>query len=315
MISDSKKKIAIEELNLWAKKDMKGLILDSEERYHQQIREVAAAFAGSFPKNRIILLAGPSSSGKTTTSHILCDELKNNGINTVTVSFDDFFRPRSEAPRAPDGKEDLESPLCLDMECIENCVETLFTQKSCDFPIYDFQKGERSQQKKHLVIDDHTALVFEGLHAINPYISNRPLFQSSAMKIYISIKTEYYFEGKRIVDTRELRLVRRLIRDKNFRGCSPYTTLSMWNSVIAGEDRHIRPYRIFSDYWIDSVHLYEPYLYKGFLPDIFCEDESSAVNGYRKTANKLVKMLDYFADIPILSIPDNSLLREFIILP
>lgn len=312
MVSDVKKRIEVGPL-LEEAKSPADFVRHSEEYYRQQIGQVADLFCASFPQNRVILLAGPSSSGKTTTSINLQQELERRGIHATQISLDDFFKERSEAPLLEDGTPDLETVELVDLALLEACFERLFTDGSCDFPIFDFACGHRSEQMRPLKMDEHTAVIIEGLHALNPLIRSLN-FCKDAVKIYISIKTEFFDGEERLLSTRELRLVRRVIRDRNFRSTMPADTMAMWKNVVRGEDEYIRPFRLESDFWLDSVHLYEPFLYR----DIFLEITENTVwkePGHQDFIEKMRKNLQRFPAISTKYVPKDSLLREFIILP
>lgn len=309
MVDTYKVHLNIAQINRRATEDPQELIDASEKRYRDQIAEIADRFCAGFPECRLILLSGPTSSGKTTTSHNLDTELEKRGISTFPLSLDDFFFDRDRAPLLPDGKPDLETPLLIDIETLEKSLSELFEKGSFDFPIFDFKQGRRSEQTFHYEYDDHTAIIIEGLHALNPVICERPFFRK-ALKLYISIKSEYYLEDERVLNTRDLRFIRRIIRDNSFRGCPPSQTMAMWGNVVRGEDQHIRPYRVNADYWIDSLHLYEPLLYKPLAEKLLtpCLEDPD----YVEQAGKLLKMLEPFAPLPPVSIPKDSLMREFL---
>ncbi len=309
MTDSYKKHIDIGQINDWAVTDPQGLVERSEKRYRDQIAEIADRFCAGFPQRRMILLSGPTSSGKTTTSHNLDTELEKRGISTFPLSLDDFFLDRDQAPLLPDGKPDLETPLLIDIELLERSLSELFRTGSYDFPIFDFKLGRRSERTFHYEYDDHTAIIIEGLHALNPIVCERPFFRD-ALKLYISIKSEYYLDGERILNTRDLRFIRRIIRDNSFRGCQPADTVAMWDNVVRGEDRHIRPFRENADYWIDSLHLYEPLLYKPAAEKLLGQCMKDPV--YGEQAGKLLKMLAPFVSLPEVSIPRDSLMREFL---
>lgn len=311
MVDLTKRKIDLTEINRMAAADTAELIQLGETRYQQQIAQVADRFCADFSNNQVILLAGPSSSGKTTTSYRLQDELRDRGIRTIAVSLDDFFLSRDSAPLLPDGSPDLETPKLLDIEHMECCFERLFRTGSCAFPIFDFKIGARSEQTHDFTFDDHTAVIVEGLHALNPYVGERAPFQQ-ALKLYISIKTEYYYEGKRVLNTRDARLIRRIIRDNFHRNTPPVQTLAMWENVVAGEDAHIRPYRRLADYWIDSLHLYEPLVFHPILRELLPDTGQGAC---AQTILRLKEQMRYFGEIPLTEVPKNSLLREFVVLP
>lgn len=309
MMDTYKKHIDVKKVNRMAEQDPQGLIQLSEKRYRDQMAEIADRFAADFPQQRVILLSGPSSAGKTTTSHNLDTELEKRGISTFPLSLDDFFFDRDQAPLLPDGTPDLETPLLIDTETLEMSLRELFIHGSYDFPIFDFKTGKRSDKTFHYEYDDHTAIIIEGLHALNPLICERPFFKNT-LKLYISLKSEYYLEGKRVLNTRDLRCIRRIIRDNSFRGCPPLSTIAMWDNVVRGEDQYIRPFRVNADYWIDSLHLYEPLLYKPLAEQLLTPCIGGTENGKRAAA--LLKMLEPFAELPPVEIPEDSLMREFL---
>ncbi len=309
MVSDEKLHLPLEEVNRFAKRDPQKFIAYSESRYRRQIDEVADQFASSFPQHRIILLSGPSSSGKTTTSHNLDTALEARGISTFPLSLDDFFFDRDQAPLLPDGTPDLESPELVDTALLDQTLSDLFKNGSADFPIFDFKTGKRSAETRHFEYDDHTAIIIEGLHALNPLISEKPALKE-AMRLYISIKTEYYEGEERILSTRQLRFIRRIIRDNNFRGCPPKGTIAMWKNVVRGEEEHIRPFRTLADVWIDSVHLYEPMLYRPIAEKLLtpCLNDPDS----EKEARVLLSALEKFTPLSGVRLPPDSLLREFL---
>ena len=309
MVTDDKKRVELEALIKLAEERPEELVRISEERYRRQIAEVADRFCEGFEQNPHILLAGPSSSGKTTTSLNLETELMRRGIRTIAVSLDDFFVDRQLAKYLPDGTQDLEDPELVDLAELERCLSELTGQGRCEFPIYDFSVGQRSKTRRPLVFDSRTAVIIEGIHALNPMICKRPFFKGT-MKLYISIKTEYYLGGQRILNTREARLMRRIIRDSNFRACPPAATLGMWGNVVAGEERYIRPFRTEADYWIDSLHLYEPMLYKPVLEPMLAPLQGSRVCG--EAAGRLLEALEGLPAVAVKGIPADSLMREFL---
>lgn len=309
MVDTYKTHLDIAQMNDQAAENPQGLIDQSEKRYRDQIAEIADQFCAGFPERRLILLSGPTSAGKTTTSHNLDTELEKRGISTFPLSLDDFFFDRDQAPLLPDGKPDLETPLLIDIETLEKSLSELFQKGSYDFPIFDFKLGRRSDKTFHYEYDDHTAIIIEGLHALNPMICERPFFKN-ALKLYISIKSEYYLDGERVLNTRDLRFIRRIIRDNSFRGCPPADTMAMWENVVRGEDQHIRPYRSNADYWIDSLHLYEPLLYKPIAEELLTPCLGHPAYGAQ--AEKLLQMLAPFVPLPPVSIPKDSLMREFL---
>ena len=312
VVTEHKEHIDLEQINYRAAEDLEDLVWDSEQRYLSQIRQTVDTFCSALSSNRIILLAGPSSSGKTTTSYILQKELRHRGIKTLSISLDDFYKSREEAPFLPDGTQNFELPELIDIDYLIYCLAELQRRGSFSFPIFDFVEGRRSHKERELQFDQHTAIVVEGLHALTPLITEKSLFQN-ALKVYISIKSEYYLRNKRVISTREMRLIRRLIRDYNFRGCAPQETLRMWKNVVEGEDLYIRPFRMGADFWIDSLHLYEPLAYhKVFLDLVQQIDEQTPYYGL---IDRLKTAMGCFPQMDLTRIPKDSMLREFILLP
>ncbi len=309
MVSDKKLHLSLADVNGFAQRDPQKFVAYSEARYRRQIEEVAEQFASDFPRRKIILLSGPSSSGKTTTSHNLDAALEKRGISTFPLSLDDFFFNRDTAPLLPDGTPDLESPELVDTALLERCLSDLFRDGAADFPVFDFKVGKRSAETRHFEYDDHTAIIIEGLHALNPVIAGRPALQN-ALRLYISIKSEYYDGETRILSTRELRFIRRIIRDNNFRGCPPEETIAMWKNVVRGEEEHIRPFRTGADVWIDSIHLFEPMLYRPIaeklLTPCLSRKETEA------DAARLLGALSHFVPLSDVKLPPDSLMREFL---
>lgn len=310
MVNDIKLKVDLDEINRLALSDPEQLTAVSEERYRAQVRQAADWFLTGVRSN-IILLAGPSSAGKTTTSLNLQAEFARRGIRTITVSLDDFFRNREDVPARPDGTRDFDTPDAVDLDELEQSLEKLIRTGSCLFPLYDFPSGARAEEGRMLTFDSHTAVIVEGLHALNPVVCGRPVFQG-AMKLYISIKTEYYRDGRRIISSREARLIRRIVRDVHFRSTSPADTFRMWSDVVAGEEKYIRPFRTSADFWIDSLHLYEPLLLGAPATELLLPLREDPLWG--GTARRLIEAVAGAEKIS-LPVPADSLMREFLPLP
>lgn len=307
MVDPQKLRVDFDKVLEIAASDPAGLIALSEERYCAQVRQAADWFLTGVSSN-IIMLAGPSSSGKTTTSQNLQREMARRGVRTETVSLDDFFMDISEVPPRADGTRDYDTPEVVDLDELESCLDVLMKTGECLFPVYDFAAGRRAEEGRLLHFDDHTAIIVEGLHALNPAVCGRDVFRG-AMKLYISIKTEYYRGDLRILSTREARLIRRLVRDVHFRATPPRRTFEMWSDVVAGEDLYIRPYRTQADMWIDSLHLYEPLILGPLVTELLLpltdDPEWGSISRRLTEAVSSVCALDA-------SVPADSLLREFL---
>ena len=247
--------------------------------------------------------------GKTTTSHNLDTELEKTRHSYLSLSLDDFFFDRDRAPLMADGQPDLETPELIDTGTLERCLEVLFREGKADFPIFDFKLGRRSDRVWTHEYDENTAIIIEGLHALNPLISGRPIF-SDALRLYISIKTEYYVGCQRLISSREMRLIRRIIRDNSFRGCAPAATIAMWDNVVCGEEKHIRP----------SVRVRMSGLTRCICMSRLSSGQSLnrllrsclASCSCAEVAESLLEKLSYFAPMRPDGIPSDSLMREFL---
>ena len=307
-ISPTKEKIRIDRINHMAATDREALVRESEALYHTRIEEIARSIAAD-ESAKIIFIGGPSASGKTTTSLKLREALYALSVKSVAISLDNFLFNRDDLPILPDGMIDMESIRTVDIACLHHCLEKLLTTGRCAFPLFDFVEGKRRTDTFDVEIAGDFVVIIEGIHALNPAVKPSA-FRDQAKTIYVSIKSEYY-EGEQVVlNTRNLRLIRRMIRDYHFRGSSASNTLKMWSYVLAGEQENIRPYRMAADEWIDSVHAYEPLLYHHELLPILSEVDEDSPH-YKKCA-ELIDMLRHFSDLPQSIVPENSMLREFI---
>ncbi|MDF2566809.1 MAG: phosphoribulokinase / uridine kinase family protein [Oscillospiraceae bacterium] len=307
-IITEKTKINIEEINNIAKKDAKKLVIDSEKQYLDQLSEIAS-FIKNSGKYKIILIAGPSASGKTTTSFKLREQLYLNDIKSVTISLDNFLFNRESLPLLEDGSIDFESIDTIDINCLHDCIDILMTKKKAQFPTFDFVEGKRSESTIEIEIDEDFVVIIEGIHALNPIISENK-FKDSFLKIYVSVKSEYYNQDELTLPSKDLRLIRRMIRDYHFRGSSVGNTLSMWDNVCKGEELYIKPFQVEADFCVDSIHLYEPLIYHHYLLPLLKEIPQDSV--YYRKCDQLVQIIARFNDLEKDVIPRNSMLREFI---
>lgn len=283
-------------------------VKSTEEAYHQNLQSIAKNIA-SAPSCKLIMLFGPSSSGKTTTSHLLQNVMSNFGIESEIISLDDFYRGESQAPLLPNGQHDYESVEALNIPEIESCLMGLIQNNCCDMPIFDFEVRRPSEKRRHVELKEHGIAIVEGIHALNPVIT-RELPTQGVRKIYISVKQGMKDGQKELFNANDMRLVRRIVRDYNFRGTEPMRTLRMWPSVMDGERKYIKPYRSEVDYTINSLHLYETCVLKtkaiellGKIPE---QSEQYSL------AQKLLKNLSMFEAIDSEFVPKNSIIREFI---
>lgn len=280
-----------------------------ENKYNCKIKRIAEDIAES-GRTEIVMLAGPSSSGKTTTAKKLCEELLKLGIDSYTVSLDDFYLDNCDAPRFSDGSPDFETVDALDIKCFERTVKSLIENNEAYIPQFDFLNGKRKEEYKKLQIKDSDVIIVEGLHALNPLITEH-LPKERLLKIYISVSSRIYGEkGDIILNKRNLRFLRRLVRDYKFRGNSVEKTFKMWVSVRYGEDTYLFPFKENADININTIHLYEPCVLKDTAMQLLgAVDKNSK---FYNESQRLMQSLDKFPSIDSGVVPENSLLREFI---
>ena len=276
-----------------------------EEHYESQITLAAERIYSGIAKRPIVLLTGPSGSGKTTTAIKLTDALKKQGIGSVCISMDGYYKDYEPetAPRTPDGERDMESPLCLDLEYMAQQFVELSEGKEVIIPSYDFKKERRNPNKgKRLRLGEGEVAIFEGIHALNEMVTE---FNGvDAFKLYVSVNSDVTDEnGNVIYDPRTARLLRRIIRDNSYRAAAPEYTLALWPNVIRGEDLYISPKRSRADMEIDTFMPYETSVMRTYaLPLIRNIPEM----------REICERLALFPKIENSMIQADSLLREFI---
>lgn len=302
----AKSKYQIAEINDLARSDPGALVMRSEMYYRDRVNELAKTVVERGCK--AVFIAGPSASGKTTTALKLAEFLKKNGKRALSVSLDDFLKNADSLPILPDGTADYESIDTLDIPCFQKCIADLMKFGEADIPFFDFPKHCRTHMRRVEASGDCVVIV-EGLHALNPLIADCD-YEGLGFKAYISVKSEYYEGEKRILNSRDMRLIRRLIRDNNFRGSNPENTLGMWQKVCEGERAYIRPFRSSCDIWLDSDHLYEPLVYNSPLKAELKNIEKSSV--FYPIASRILDILGRFSVLDMSVVPQDSLLREFI---
>lgn len=258
---------------------------------------------------RLVLISGPSSSGKTTFSKRLSVQLMANGLRPYPVSLDDYFVDRENTPRDEKGDYDYESLYALDLDLFNKQLQTLFRGEEVELPRFNFTTGKREYRGEKLRIDDHTVLILEGIHALNPELTPQ-IPAEYKYKIYVSALTTISLDDHNWIPTTDNRLLRRIIRDYNYRGYSAEETISRWPSVRAGEDKWIFPYQENADVMFNSALLFEFAVLRSHAEPILnsvprnCPEYAEA---YR-----LLKFIKYFTPVQGKEIPPTSLLREFL---
>ncbi len=284
------------------------LINVSEALQEKKIVSIAEAIHAR-PDVKLALIAGPSSSGKTTFSKRLAIQLMACGLKPYPISLDDYFVNREDTPRDADGEYDFESIHALDIPYFNRQLETLLSGGEVELPRFNFQTGQREASGKHLRIDGHTILILEGIHALNPELTPH-IPSENKFKVYVSALTTILLDDHNYIPTTDNRLLRRIIRDYKYRGYSALDTIRRWPSVRAGEDKWIFPYQEEADMMFNSALLFElAVLRDEVLPVLeqVPEREPEYSEAYR-----LRKFLRYFVPLRSKEIPPTSLLREFL---
>ena len=285
------------------------LIRISEAYYNGQLSEIADRVYDNKKNIKIILIAGPSSSGKTTTSKKLEIYLKSKGLRTHQISIDDYFINRDKTPLDEHGERDLESLRAVDIDLLNRPLIKLFDGEKVLLPEYNFMTGEREYRKKWLQMDEDDIIIIEGLHALNEDLTIS-IPRRNKFKIYISPLTQLNIDNHNHIHTSDTRKLRRIIRDNKFRNYNAADTLKMWEKISYGEERYIFPFQDDADMIINSALVYELGVLKTYAePLLFSVSENDPVY---PEALRLINFLRNFLPIPSEEVPDDSVLREFI---
>ena len=280
----------------------------SEALQEKKIIKIAEEIAHR-PGVKLVLLAGPSSSGKTTSCKRLSIQLAVNGLKPLQISLDDYFVDREKTPKDENGEYDYESIYALDLQLINDQFNALFRGEEVELPKYDFQTGTSKKSGKRLRMNDNNVLVVEGIHALNPELTSQ-IPGEQIFRVYASALTTILLDNHNYIPTTDNRLLRRIIRDYKYRGVSAQETIHRWPSVRAGENKWIFPFQENADAMLNTAMLYELAVIKTQAEPLLqqvpenCEEYAEA---YR-----LLKFLKYFKGIPYNNLPPTSLLREFL---
>ena len=301
--------LQLPELNHSIRTDPTGYVSACDAAYYEQINSVAEDIA--YSGRHIIFLAGPSSSGKTTTAHSISSALSHLGIRCHAISMDDYYLDVTEAdyPKTEHGEIDLESPLCLDVELFNQQMQTLHNGGLVELPHFDFTTRRRDRtQAKVLQLKQGEAVIVEGIHALNDMFTSR---NPHAYTIYVDLYSHVELDGKIVFQRSWTRLLRRLIRDHNYRNTPIAETLQLWRNVRAGEERYILPYCQKAHILIDTALGYEiPVLGASLAPDLAALPQAVP---QREIGDEILKALPLFAPLDPTLVPETSLLkREFI---
>ena len=286
----------------------KDIILLSEALHEKKISQIADKIAQD-RKKRVILIAGPSSSGKTTFAKRLGIQLRLNGLKTKTISVDNYFVEREETPKDEFGKYNFEALEAVDLKLLNDHLVKLLNGEEIEMPTFDFKEGHKHYNGQKMKLEDDEVLVMEGIHCLNDELTPA-IPKEQKFKIYISALTVLNIDYCNRISTTDTRIIRRTVRDNQFRGYDALKTLSAWYSVTAGEQKNIFPFQEDADAMFNTSLVYEINALRDYALPLF-EKISKDSKEYAE-AKRLCEFLKYFEPIPIEDIPKNSLLQEFL---
>ena len=284
------------------------LILIQEALQEKKIGQIAEMIAAQ-PEKKFVMIAGPSSSGKTTFSKRLSIQLSAAGLKPHPISVDNYFVEREQTPLDANGDYNFECLEAMDIELFNQQMCDLLAGKTVELPYFNFKTGKKEYNGDYLTMGEDDILVIEGLHCLNDKLSHS-LPRESKFKIYISALTQLNVDEHNRIPTTDGRLIRRMVRDARTRGASAARTISMWPSVRRGEEENIFPYQEEADVVFNSALIYELSVLKQYAEPLLFGIDREAPEYLE--AKRLLKFLDYFLGVDSTNIPDNSLVREFI---
>ena len=301
--------IGIADINGGIMTDSASYIRRCEEIYHQRLAEAAEKIRVDADERPLVLLSGPSGSGKTTSAMRIADLLRKRGLTVHTISMDNYFLPDGygEMPLDDDGKVDLESPLRMDIPLFSEHMEKLFKREEVEIPRFNFKTQSRTAGYT-LQREKNESIIIEGIHALNPEVTGDT--DSFTTCVYVSVRTRIRDDNGTVLHPRAIRLMRRLCRDKLFRGRSAADIFGMLRAVSRGEDLYIMPHKHRAHFDIDTFLAYEPSVYcTALLEELKSSPELSQ---YSEDYESAVKILSQLPPLTYTDVPGDSLVREFI---
>ena len=297
------------DINFRTVADPKEFMAECDALYMSRVAEAAERIIANRKSSPIVLLSGPSGSGKTTTSMKIAEELERRGVASHYVAMDDYFKTiDSNTPRTEDGELDLESPLCLDMELLNRHFSMLSAGERIYVPKYEFARRMRVQEpSKSIKLKADEVVIFEGIHALNGMITD---LHPEAFKLYVSARSDVEFGGSVVFKRTWFRLVRRMVRDYNFRGSDPQETMGMWANVRRGELLYISPFKEKADFQFDTSLAYELAVYNATATKLF-QSVPEGIERFEEL-RQVLPALQLFGEIEEPIVPADSLVREFI---
>ncbi|MDY3368883.1 nucleoside kinase [Zhenhengia yiwuensis] len=294
--------------NLITEGKLPDLIRVSEALHEKKIAQIADSIS-QHSKVRLVLIAGPSSSGKTTFAQRLCIQLRVNGLKPHVISIDDYFVDRENTPRDEYGEYDFEALEAIDIKLFNEHMARLIVGETVEIPRFNFKTGKREYKGHTITLEEEDVLVIEGIHGLNEKLSYA-IPKENKFKVYVSCLTQLNVDYHNRIPTTDTRLIRRMVRDYQYRGLSAEQTLAQWASVRRGENKNIFPFQEEADVMFNTVLLYELAVLKNKAePLLFGIDRRSP---YYSEAKRLLKFLEYFLAAGTEGIPYNSIIREFV---
>ena len=294
--------------NLITEGKLPDLIRVSEALHEKKIAQIADSIS-QHSKVRLVLIAGPSSSGKTTFAQRLCIQLRVNGLKPHVISIDDYFVDRENTPRDEYGEYDFEALEAIDIKLFNEHMAKLIAGETVEIPRFNFKTGKREYKGHTITLEEEDVLVIEGIHGLNEKLSYA-IPKENKFKVYVSCLTQLNVDYHNRIPTTDTRLIRRMVRDYQYRGLSAEQTLAQWASVRRGENKNIFPFQEEADVMFNTVLLYELAVLKNKAePLLFGIDRRSP---YYSEAKRLLKFLEYFLAAGTEGIPYNSIIREFV---
>ncbi|MGM0565972.1 MAG: nucleoside kinase [Bacteroidota bacterium] len=289
--------------------EIKEIIKISEALQEKKVAQIADKIRKQSKKIRLILISGPSSSGKTTFSKRLAIQLKVNGLNPMKISLDNYFVNREDNPLDENGEYDFETIKAIDIELFNQNMLDLMEGKTIDLPKFSFEQGKRYYDGEKLSVKKKDLIIVEGIHGLTPELTNH-IDEQFKYKIYVSALTSISIDGHNLIKTSDNRLIRRMIRDAKYRGYTAQETISRWNSVRRGEDKNIFPYQEQANIMYNSALLYELSILKLHAEPLLRKVKPNQPE--YNTAQRLLKFFSYFIPVDDDEIPPTSIIREFL---
>ena len=300
-------RLELNDINYALRTDPKGFVKRCDNLYDNRIGKAADLVVSRLKNSRVVLLAGPSSSGKTTTASRVRKALLDRGVYAHMISLDDYYRSKSEPdfPRMPNGEYDLEAPEGLDTALLGRHLEALDEGGEIVVPYFDFKLQAQDPEKfRTLKLHDHEVVIFEGIHGLNPMLTGR---NPEATRLFVSTASSIYDNDVEVFDRVWMRVLRRIVRDFNFRASTAEETLSMWRNVRIGEKKYITPFKGSAHYAIDSSLGYEVAAFRPIAEPMLIEAEE---HPQPKLVDLILEGLESFDPLDPNELPETSLLKE-----